>query len=191
MTGQWRLPKIPSGSAGPCSASHGAEDWKLPSMSEIVMEMVGYLLGSTAVECLQRVSPLTDWQRIPARCKPLPPAGQHHSQSLHRMSLWSMASSVSSSCEPWPPAGQQLCRDLVAGEPSQCLLGSTTSKCTHRVAPEQYLLSSTALRCVGPWSWLGCSPVKPLSPAQSVSASWCPCQRADATILLLSVWQFP
>ena len=163
---------------------------KLPSMSEIVMETVGYLLGSTDVECLQRVSPLTGCQRIPARCKPLPPAGQHHSQSLHRMSLCSMASSVSSSCEPWPPAGQQHCRDLVAGEPSQCLPGSTTSKCTQRVAPGQVPAEQHRSALCGPLVLAGCNPVKPLSPAQSVSACRCPCQRADATILLLSVWQF-
>ena len=61
---------------------------KLPSMSWIVMEMVGYLLGSTDVKCLQRVSSLTDCQKIAARCKPLQKAGQHHRQSWHRMSSW-------------------------------------------------------------------------------------------------------
>ncbi len=89
-----------------------------PSMLEMAVEMVGYLLGSTDVECLQSVSPLTDCQKIVPRYQPLPPAEQHHIQSLYKMSSWLIAFSVSSSCEHWPPAGQQLCKDL-AGQHNQ------------------------------------------------------------------------
>lgn len=86
--------------AMPAMALGTGERRQGPLTSEMAVEMVGYLLGSSKVESLQRVSPLTVCGHPPHDVSLVHQLGSTTANSLQRMSLQVNAFSISSSFGP-------------------------------------------------------------------------------------------